>query len=80
MIKSVCEIWGSRGKLVCSWDGIIKNEIINVEGKMKFSLSLSSSWLIHMGLYQCKKQKIYHGRFKKEEGGQKTESSGCVEH
>lgn len=33
-----------------------------------------------MGLYQCKKQKIYHGRFKKEEGGQKTESSGCVEH
>lgn len=59
---------------MCSWDGIIKNEIINVEGKMKFSLSLSSRWLIHMGLYQGKKQKIYHGRFKKEEGGQKTES------
>lgn len=47
--------WRAAGK------GLQKDEkghMIKAEGKMRFSLSLSSSWLTHLGFYQQKDQKI----------------------
>lgn len=53
MAKSLCKICGPRGKVACNWDGVLKRwdgQTLKAGRKMNLSLSLSPSWLIHLGL------------------------------